>query len=58
MPAEPITAYDLRKMPVRKSCSNCGKAVGDAPPEEKWTIWKGVQVFCPSCARKLGVDDK
>jgi hypothetical protein len=52
-----LSAEEANRRQPGASCSNCGRSAADAPPSQTWTYNNG-QLFCPSCARSHGVDDR
>jgi hypothetical protein len=58
MPAQYVSADALRRQGGVVNCSNCGNSAKDAPPNERWTIWNGNQLFCLKCAKQHGVDQE
>jgi hypothetical protein len=58
MPAQRISADELRKSKPSAHCCYCSRSASTAPPTESWVIWNGTMIYCPQCAKKDGADDR
>jgi hypothetical protein len=57
-PAVHVNVGKLVRANPLAECCDCGKEAAEAAedyPEQVWTVWQSIHIYCPTCATNEGI---